>query len=126
MKLLLLLSDIFSNGNVPGNILELEKNFSKNSFYLIFTFQSQLILAAIASPNTPLNDLIDEAGTYMSEGVTFGSRDSLKKSLTVARKSAENGGFRIKNYKNSETTKSSRAAAAAQNPPTVSTIIIMW
>lgn len=38
----------------------------------------------------------------MSEGVSFGSRESLKKSLTVARKSAENGGFKLKCYKNSD------------------------
>jgi hypothetical protein len=29
-----------------------------------------------------LNDLIDEATALMSEGVTFGSRESLKKSAT--------------------------------------------
>lgn len=44
----------------------------------------------------------------MSPGVTFGSRDSLKKSLTVARKSAENGGFRLRCYKNSEAPKNVR------------------
>lgn len=38
----------------------------------------------------------------MSDGVSFGSRESLKKSLTVARKSAENGGFKLKCYKNSD------------------------
>lgn len=63
-------------------------------------FQSQLILAAIAQPLAPLNDLIDEAISYMSSGVSFGSRESLKKSLTVARKSAESGGFKLKCYKN--------------------------
>ncbi|KAI1723677.1 FLYWCH zinc finger domain-containing protein [Ditylenchus destructor] len=65
-------------------------------------FKSQLILAAIANPTAQLNDLIDEASTFMSSGVTFGSRESLKKSLTVARKSAENGGFKLKCYKNSD------------------------
>jgi hypothetical protein len=75
---------------------------------MLHDFQSQLILAAIANPNTPLNDLIDEASSHMSTGVTFGSRDSLKKSLTVARKSAENGGFRLRCYKNSEAPKSVR------------------
>ncbi|CAD5229400.1 unnamed protein product [Bursaphelenchus okinawaensis] len=69
-------------------------------------FKSQLILAAISFPNIPLNDLIDEAATYMTTGVTFGSRDSLKKSLTMARRSAENGGFRLRQYKSSESSKS--------------------
>ncbi|KAH7714402.1 CBN-PEB-1 protein [Aphelenchoides avenae] len=64
-------------------------------------FKSQLILAAIASPNAALNVLIDEATKYMSPGLKFGSTESLKKSLTVARKSAENGGFKLKCYKNS-------------------------
>ncbi|KAI6226448.1 Zinc finger, FLYWCH-type domain-containing protein [Aphelenchoides fujianensis] len=75
-------------------------------------FKSQLILAAIAHPDTSLNDLIDQAAQYMSPGVNFGSRESLKKSLTVARKSAENGGFRMRCYKNSEAPKSSRAGSA--------------
>ncbi|KAI6232220.1 Zinc finger, FLYWCH-type domain-containing protein [Aphelenchoides besseyi] len=79
-------------------------------------FKSQLILAAIANPNTPLNDLIDEASTYMSKGVSFGSRESLKKSLTVARKSAENGGFRLRCYKTSETPKSGRSQQTASVP----------
>uniref|UniRef100_A0A183C104 FLYWCH-type domain-containing protein n=1 Tax=Globodera pallida TaxID=36090 RepID=A0A183C104_GLOPA len=65
-------------------------------------FKSQLILAAIASPNANLNELIDEAIGFMSEGVSFGSRESLKKSLTVARKAAENGGFKLKCYKSSD------------------------
>uniref|UniRef100_A0A915DUN5 FLYWCH-type domain-containing protein n=1 Tax=Ditylenchus dipsaci TaxID=166011 RepID=A0A915DUN5_9BILA len=52
--------------------------------------------------NWILNELIDDAATFMSEGVSFGSRESLKKSLTVARKSAENGGFKLKCYKNSD------------------------
>jgi hypothetical protein len=43
------------------------------------TIQSQLILAAISSPQANLNDLIDEATALMSEGVNFGSRESLKK-----------------------------------------------
>ncbi|KAI6191924.1 Zinc finger, FLYWCH-type domain-containing protein [Aphelenchoides bicaudatus] len=78
-------------------------------------FKSQLILAAIANPNTPLNDLIDEASSYMSPGVSFGSRDSLKKSLTVARKSAENGGFRLRCYKNSEAPKSVRTPTKSRH-----------
>lgn len=61
-------------------------------------------MAAIAFPTSLLNELIDEASSYMSEGVSFGSRESLKKSLTVARKSAENGGFKLKCYKNSDSS----------------------
>uniref|UniRef100_A0AC34GTH0 Uncharacterized protein n=1 Tax=Panagrolaimus sp. ES5 TaxID=591445 RepID=A0AC34GTH0_9BILA len=53
-------------------------------------FKSQLILAAIEFPETNLNDLVDAATSMMSEGVTFSSRESLKKSLTQARKTAEN------------------------------------
>jgi hypothetical protein len=64
-------------------------------------FKSQLILAAIASPSAPLHQLIEEAAKHMSPGLKFGSTESLKKSLTVARKSAENGGFKLKPYKNS-------------------------
>uniref|UniRef100_A0A0N4ZR95 FLYWCH-type domain-containing protein n=1 Tax=Parastrongyloides trichosuri TaxID=131310 RepID=A0A0N4ZR95_PARTI len=62
-------------------------------------FKSQLIMAAIACPNAVLNDLIAEAQQYMTEGLQFTSRDSLKKSLTIARKSSENGGFKFRNYK---------------------------
>uniref|UniRef100_A0A914DK78 FLYWCH-type domain-containing protein n=1 Tax=Acrobeloides nanus TaxID=290746 RepID=A0A914DK78_9BILA len=79
-------------------------------------FKSQLILAAIAHPTALLNDLIDEAATYMSPGVSFGSRESLKKSLTVARKSAENGGFKLKCYKNSE-AKAPKASDVSLIPP---------
>uniref|UniRef100_A0AC34RK33 FLYWCH-type domain-containing protein n=1 Tax=Panagrolaimus sp. JU765 TaxID=591449 RepID=A0AC34RK33_9BILA len=64
-------------------------------------FKSQLILAAIEFPDAPLNDLIEEATSMMSPGVSFTSRESLKKSLTVARRTAENGGFKMKSYKNS-------------------------
>uniref|UniRef100_A0A0N4ZR96 FLYWCH-type domain-containing protein n=1 Tax=Parastrongyloides trichosuri TaxID=131310 RepID=A0A0N4ZR96_PARTI len=73
-------------------------------------FKSQLIMAAIACPDTPLNDLIAEAKQYMNEGLDFPSKDSLKKSLTMARKSSENGGFKFRNYKTSGGTgvKSSR------------------
>ncbi|CEF62844.1 Zinc finger, FLYWCH-type domain-containing protein [Strongyloides ratti] len=62
-------------------------------------FKSQLIMAAIACPNVPLNDLIAEAQQYMTEGLQFTSKDSLKKSLTIARKSSDNGGFKFRNYK---------------------------
>uniref|UniRef100_A0A0K0ELY7 FLYWCH-type domain-containing protein n=1 Tax=Strongyloides stercoralis TaxID=6248 RepID=A0A0K0ELY7_STRER len=62
-------------------------------------FKSQLIMAAIACPNVLLNDLIAEAQQYMTEGLQFTSKDSLKKSLTIARKSSENGGFKFRNYK---------------------------
>lgn len=58
-------------------------------------------MAAISNPSANLNDLIDEATTYLSPGVSFGTRESMKKSLTVARKAAENGGFKLKCYKNS-------------------------
>uniref|UniRef100_A0AC35U0V8 FLYWCH-type domain-containing protein n=1 Tax=Rhabditophanes sp. KR3021 TaxID=114890 RepID=A0AC35U0V8_9BILA len=64
-------------------------------------FKSQLILAAIANKDALLNDLISEAQKFMSEGVVFTSRESLKKSLTIARKSSENGGFKFRNYKSS-------------------------
>lgn len=74
-------------------------------------------MAAIASPTSLLNELIDEAAGYMSNGVTFGSRESLKKSLTVARKSAENGGFKLKCYKNSDTS-ATRNALNANTPAT--------
>uniref|UniRef100_A0A7E4V736 FLYWCH-type domain-containing protein n=1 Tax=Panagrellus redivivus TaxID=6233 RepID=A0A7E4V736_PANRE len=79
-------------------------------------FKSQLILAAIDYPDAPLNDLIDAATSMMSAGVTFGSRESLKKSLTVARKSAENGGFKLKNYKNSSENTGSRTKAVSNIP----------
>uniref|UniRef100_A0A0N5CB07 FLYWCH-type domain-containing protein n=1 Tax=Strongyloides papillosus TaxID=174720 RepID=A0A0N5CB07_STREA len=62
-------------------------------------FKSQLIMAAIACPTVALNDLIQEAQQYMTEGLQFTSKDSLKKSLTIARKSSENGGFKFRNYK---------------------------
>ncbi|TKR80462.1 hypothetical protein L596_014532 [Steinernema carpocapsae] len=65
-------------------------------------FKSQLIIAAVNYPDINLNDLIETAGRYMTEGVHFSSRESLKKSLTVARKSAENGEFRIRQYKSAE------------------------
>ncbi|CAD5234396.1 unnamed protein product [Bursaphelenchus xylophilus] len=84
-------------------------------------FKSQLIMAAINFPNIPLNDLIDEAAHYMTQGVTFGSRDSLKKSLTMARRSAENGGFRIRCYKNSESSKSRNPTS--QNTSSVPTTV---
>jgi hypothetical protein len=71
-------------------------------------FKSQLILAAIEFPETNLNDLVDAATSIMSEGVTFSSRESLKKSLTQARKTAENGGFKLKSYKNSAESTGSR------------------
>uniref|UniRef100_A0A914YRH5 FLYWCH-type domain-containing protein n=1 Tax=Panagrolaimus superbus TaxID=310955 RepID=A0A914YRH5_9BILA len=71
-------------------------------------FKSQLILAAIEFPETNLNDLVDAATSMMSEGVTFSSRESLKKSLTQARKTAENGGFKLKSYKNSAESTGSR------------------
>uniref|UniRef100_A0A0N5CB08 FLYWCH-type domain-containing protein n=1 Tax=Strongyloides papillosus TaxID=174720 RepID=A0A0N5CB08_STREA len=64
-------------------------------------FKSQLIMAAIECPDTPLNELIAEAKRYMNEGLDFPSKDSLKKSLTMARKSSENGGFKFRNYKTS-------------------------
>ncbi|KAE9550935.1 hypothetical protein FO519_005849 [Halicephalobus sp. NKZ332] len=72
-------------------------------------FKSQLILAAIEFPEASLNDLIEEATSMMSPGVTFTSRESLKKSLTVARKTAENGGFKMKAYKNSAEGTGSRS-----------------
>ena len=72
-------------------------------------FKSQLILAAIEYPEASLNDLIEEATSMMSPGVTFTSRESLKKSLTVARKTAENGGFKMKAYKNSAESTGSRS-----------------
>ena len=49
-----------------------------NSF-IIVNVQSQLILAAISDPQANLNELIDEAIALMSNGVSFGSRESLKK-----------------------------------------------
>lgn len=51
----------------------------------------------------------------MSDGVSFSSRESLKKSLTVARKSAENGGFKLKNYKSSETGGGAASKATTAN-----------
>jgi hypothetical protein len=60
-------------------------DFSRKHAFLmpiLLQFQSQLILAAISSPLANLNDLIDEATALMSDGVTFGSRESLKKSAT--------------------------------------------
>uniref|UniRef100_A0A1I8BKR2 FLYWCH-type domain-containing protein n=1 Tax=Meloidogyne hapla TaxID=6305 RepID=A0A1I8BKR2_MELHA len=63
--------------------------------------ESQLILAAIECPQANLNELIDEAGSLMmTGGSNFGNRESLKKSLAGARKQAENGGFKLKCYKN--------------------------
>jgi hypothetical protein len=83
-------------------------NTSRSFFYLLGIpqkdpiLQSQLILAAINYPTANLNELIEAAAGFMSEGITFGSsRESLKKSLTVARKAAENGEFKLKCYKNS-------------------------
>jgi hypothetical protein len=71
-------------------------------------FKSQLILAAIEFSEANLNDLVDAATSMMSDGVTFSSRESLKKSLTQARKTAENGGFKLKSYKNSAESTGSR------------------
>lgn len=84
-------------------------------------FKSQLILASINHPNIPLNDLIDMANEYMSPGVSFGSRESLKKSLTVARKSNENGGFRLRCYKSSEAPKSVRSHSST--PSSVAAVL---
>lgn len=59
-------------------------------------------MAAITHPNANLNDLIEDAAKFMTMGLNFGSsRESLKKSLTQARKQAEIGGFKLKCYKNS-------------------------
>ncbi|KAH7722257.1 PEB-1 protein [Aphelenchoides avenae] len=63
-------------------------------------FKSQLILAVIASPNTALEVLIVEAEKNMSPGLKFNTV-SLKRSLTEARKRAENGSSKLKCYKNS-------------------------
>ncbi|CAK5028543.1 unnamed protein product [Meloidogyne enterolobii] len=64
-------------------------------------FKSQLIVAAIECPQANLTELINEAASLMmTGGSNFGNRESLKKSLAGARRQAENGGFKLKCYKN--------------------------
>ncbi|KAL3095874.1 hypothetical protein niasHS_005633 [Heterodera schachtii] len=58
-------------------------------------FKSQMILAAISEPTADLSTLIDEAAKFLSEGLNFGNRESMKKSLLVARKSVESGEFNL-------------------------------
>lgn len=41
--------------------------------------QSQLIFAAISDPTEDLNVLIDEATRFLSQGLSFGNRESMKK-----------------------------------------------
>uniref|UniRef100_A0A1I7YVW7 FLYWCH-type domain-containing protein n=1 Tax=Steinernema glaseri TaxID=37863 RepID=A0A1I7YVW7_9BILA len=67
-------------------------------------FKSQLLTAAVGNPDLNLNELIESAGRYMSAGITFPSRESLKKSLTVARKAAEqnSGQMPTRQYKSAE------------------------
>ncbi|KAK0403910.1 hypothetical protein QR680_017188 [Steinernema hermaphroditum] len=67
-------------------------------------FKSQLLSAAVGNPDLNLNELIESAGRYMSAGITFPSRESLKKSLTVARKAAEQnaGQMPTRQYKSAE------------------------
>jgi hypothetical protein len=43
------------------------------------SFQSQLIFAAIAEPQADLNALMDEASKFLSQGLSFGNRESMKK-----------------------------------------------
>ncbi|CAK5103336.1 unnamed protein product [Meloidogyne enterolobii] len=63
--------------------------------------ESQLIVAAIECPQANLTELINEAASLMmTGGSNFGNRESLKKSLAGARRQAENGGFKLKCYKN--------------------------
>lgn len=65
-------------------------------------FQSQLILAVIAQPLAPLDELIGEATSCMSPVslmslVSFGGwRESLKKSLAMVRAGGESGVFELK------------------------------
>uniref|UniRef100_A0A914H0J8 FLYWCH-type domain-containing protein n=1 Tax=Globodera rostochiensis TaxID=31243 RepID=A0A914H0J8_GLORO len=58
-------------------------------------FKSQMILAAISEPTADLSALMDEAAKFLSEGLNFGNRETMKKSLLVARKSVESGEFAL-------------------------------
>uniref|UniRef100_A0A915NEE4 FLYWCH-type domain-containing protein n=2 Tax=Meloidogyne TaxID=189290 RepID=A0A915NEE4_9BILA len=88
-------------------------------------FKSQLIFAAISEPTTDLNLLIDEATKFLSPGLSFGNRESMKKSLIVARKSAESGELVLGQlpYRSKKSVKRasvrSKAAAVSKNAPQV-------
>ncbi|CAK5120325.1 unnamed protein product [Meloidogyne enterolobii] len=88
-------------------------------------FKSQLIFAAISEPTTDLNLLIDEATKFLSPGLSFGNRESMKKSLIVARKSAESGELVLGQlpYRSKKSVKRasvrSKAAAVSKSGPQI-------
>uniref|UniRef100_A0A915LKM6 FLYWCH-type domain-containing protein n=1 Tax=Meloidogyne javanica TaxID=6303 RepID=A0A915LKM6_MELJA len=91
-------------------------------------FKSQLIFAAISEPTTDLNLLIDEATKFLSPGLSFGNRESMKKSLIVARKSAESGELVLGQlpYRSKKSVKRasvrSKATAGNKNAPQVKNV----
>ena len=81
-------------------------------------FKSQLIFAAIAEPQADLNALMDEASKFLSQGLSFGNRESMKKSLIVARKSAESGELKLGQQPHRSTLKGVRKSCVRSSKGT--------
>lgn len=74
-----------ANITTPRNTIWPNWNISRlthqwEKLQILQYIQSQLIFAAIAEPQADLNLLMDEASKFLSKGLNFGNRESMKKS----------------------------------------------